>query len=144
MPNSPIFFIEKLLILVSRKHTSYFCVAVLKNLAHNKSFMELRYTEPHIDHRIAEVGRDFQRSLVQLPRSAQDQLEQVDQGSAFEHPQGWRLCNLFGQPVAVLDHPPGKKNFPHIQLECLLLKRVTIDFVLLLHASEKKEWKSIK
>lgn len=87
----------------------YFCATVLKNLTYNKSFMELRYTEPHTDHRIAKVQRHFWRSLVQLPCSAQGQLEQVGDGSAFEDPQEWRLH--FGQPVLVLDHPLDEKIF---------------------------------
>ena len=48
---------------MNRKHISYFCVTVLKNLANKNSFIELNDTEAHIDHRLAEIGRDLWRPL---------------------------------------------------------------------------------
>lgn len=42
----------------------------------------------------------------------QNLVTQVCVHTAFEHPQGWRLQNLSGQPVWVLDHPHSQKVFP--------------------------------
>jgi len=55
--------------------------------------------------------------LVQPACSEQGCLELASQNPvqmALEYFQGWRLHNLSGQPVSVLDHFHNKKNFSYI------------------------------
>jgi len=50
----------------------------------------------------------------------QDHIKPVardDVQIAFEYLQGWRLHNLFGQTVPVLDHPDSKIVFPNVQMD---------------------------
>jgi len=62
----------------------------------------------------AGIGRDLWRSSSPAPCSKQGHLEQIAQGcgqSEFAYLQGWRLCNLSGQPVPAHGHPYNRKDF---------------------------------
>jgi len=44
----------------------------------------------------------------------------------FEYLQGWKLHNLSGQSMPVLDHPHNKRVFPYIQMNPLRFQFVPV------------------
>lgn len=54
-----------------------------------------------------------------------DQIAKVGHLS-LNHFQGWRLHNLSGQPVLMLDYPHGEKVSPYIQSEPLFFQLMPI------------------
>lgn len=73
-----------------------------------------RNTDSLSHRRKAEVGRDLCRLPSPCPCSEQGCTQQVAQGCAqlsFECVQGWRLHNLYGQPVPVSINLEVKKDF---------------------------------
>ena len=67
--------------------------------------------------------------LVESPLLKQDQLERDSQYRiqlGFEYFHGWRLHNLSGQPVPVINHPPSREVFYCIEMEGPVLQFLPI------------------
>lgn len=69
-----------------------------------------------VTHRITEwlrlKGRHLVKAFAQVV--TQNSLAQDCVQMTLEYPQGWRLCNLSGQPMSVLSHPRNQKEFPGV------------------------------
>lgn len=86
---------------------------------------------------IPGVGRDVWKSSSPITFLKQGYVEQVASDhiySSVEYLQGWKLQNLYGQPVPVFDHSHCKKDFFFLFFDiisyisvcayCLIIKQI--------------------
>ena len=72
------------------------------------------------NHRIIEIGRDFLISSGLNPLLKAQPTTSSGSGPcllSFGHLQGWRLHNLSGQSLPVLDHSHSREVLPDAQRE---------------------------
>lgn len=68
---------------------------------------------------MVEAERDHRRSFSPTSLLTQGQVEHIPWDCvqmALEILQGWKLCNLSGQPLPVVGHPHSKEA----QVDCLV------------------------
>lgn len=114
----------------------------------SSEYTEYPYLVPFQSHRIIQIGRDLQKSLIYPPLQSWTNLYQVAQGvlqAGVGNLQGCRLHSLAGQPVLMFDYAHYEEFFFCkcflVRTKLELLMSIEIPWITF-SSSSKNTWSS--